>query len=179
MRALPEILRRRPAAQVLVVGGDDVSYGRPPPNGITWRAALSAEVAPDPARVHFLGRIPRADYLRLLQVSAAHVYLTVPFVLSWSMLEAMSAGCLVVGSATPPVQEVIEDGRNGWLVDFFDTGAIADRVVEALAQGDGLAKLRQAARWTALGGYSLARCLPRQLALLEDVAAGRRPEAEP
>ena len=175
MRALPEILRRRPAAQVVVAGGDDVSYGRPPPGGGTWRQVLSAELALDPGRVHFLGRIPRADYVRLLQVSAVHVYLTVPFVLSWSMLEAMSAGCLVVGSATPPVQEAIEDGTNGWLVDYFSPPAIADRVAEALAEGPRLAPLRQAARWTAISRYALARCLPRQVALLEALAAGRRP----
>ena len=175
MRALPEILRRRPEAVVLVVGGDDVSYGRPPPGGGTWRQAMAEEVTVDPARVIFLGRIPRADYLRLLQVSAAHVYLTVPFVLSWSMLEAMAAGCLVIGSATPPVQEVIEDGGNGLLVDFFAPAAIADRVVEALAHRQRFAAQRQAARWTALSRYSLARCVPRQVALLETLAGGGRP----
>src|SRR5579872_6910085 len=165
MRALPEVLRRRPEAQVVVVGGDDVAYGRPPPGGGTWRAALQDELQLDPARVHFLGRVPRADYLRLLQVSAAHVYLTVPFVLSWSMLEAMSAGCLVIGSATPPVQEVIVDGGNGLLVDFFSPEEIADRVVDALATPARYAAVREAARWTALSRYSLTRCLPPQLAL--------------
>jgi len=175
MRALPDILRRRPAALALVVGGDDVSYGRPPQDGGTWREALAAEVEVDPARVIFLGRIPRANYLRLLQISAAHVYLTVPFVLSWSMLEAMAAGCLVIGSATPPVQEVIEDGRNGLLVDFFSPAALADRLVEVLAQRPRFAAQRQAARWTALSRYSLARCVPQQLALLDVLAAGRLP----
>lgn len=175
MRALPDILRRRPAAVVLVVGGDDVSYGRPPPDGGSWRQAMAAEQTFDPARVMFFGRIPRAEYLRLLQVSAAHVYLTVPFVLSWSMLEAMAAGCLVIGSATPPVQEVIEDGRNGLLVDFFSPAEIADHVVEALAHRARFDALRQAARWTALSRYSLARCVPRQFALLETLAASRRP----
>ena len=172
MRALPSVLRRRPNAHVLVVGGDDVSYGRSPPGGGTWRAVMQAEVELDPARVHFLGWLSRADYLRVLQVSAAHVYLTVPFVLSWSMLEAMSCGCLVVGSATPPVQEVIVDGENGALVDFFSSEAIADRVVDALANPARYAKLREAARWTALSRYSLARCLPEQMALLERIANG-------
>ncbi len=159
MRALPAILRQRPAAQVVVVGGDEVAYGRPPPGGGTWRAALQAELQLDPGRVHFLGPVPRADYLRLLQVSAAHVPtpLTVPFVLSWSMLEAMSAGCLVVGSATPPVQEVIVDGGNGLLVDFFSPDEIADRVVDALATPAKYAGMRAAARWTALSRYSLTR----------------------
>lgn len=173
MRALPEVLRRRPNAVAVVVGGDDISYGRPPPNGGTWRQVMAAEIDLDPARIVFLGRVSRPDYLRLLQVSAAHVYLTVPFVLSWSMLEALAAGCLVVASATPPVQEVIEDGRNGLLVDFFDPAAIAARVVEALEHRERFAALRQAARWTAVSRYALARCVPQQLALLDAVAAGR------
>jgi glycosyltransferase involved in cell wall biosynthesis len=176
MRALPEILRRRPNAQIVIAGGDETFYGKPPQGGGSWREALQTELSLDRGRVHFLGRIGRGDYLRLLQVSAAHVYLTVPFVLSWSMLEAMSAGCLVIGSATPPVQEVIEDGRNGLLVDFFSSEAIADRVTEALAHQDAFKEIRQAARWTALSNYALDLCLPRQGRLLEAVAAGRSPE---
>jgi glycosyltransferase involved in cell wall biosynthesis len=150
-------------------------YGKPPPEGGTWRAKLEAESALDAGRVHFLGRVGRADYLRLLRVSAAHVYLTVPFVLSWSMLEAMASGCVVIGSATPPVQEVIEDGRNGVLVDFFDSAAIAGRVTDVLVQPDTYTPLRQAARWTALSGFSLEQCLPRQLRLLDAVAAREFP----
>lgn len=175
MRALPEVLRRRPAAQVVVVGGDQPGYGPPPPDGGSWRAGLQAELELDPARVHFPGRISRADYVRLLQVSAVHVYLTVPFVLSWSMLEAMSAGCLVVGSSTPPVQEVIVDGQNGLLADFFSPEVIAERVVDALAFPARYTSIREAARWTALSRYSLTRCLPPQMALLEAVAQGRWP----
>ena len=91
MRALPEILRRRPRAQVVLVGGNEVSYGQPPAGGGSWRQKLEAEVGKelDPARVHFTGRVPYARFLNLLQVSSAHIYLTYPFVLSWSMLEAM------------------------------------------------------------------------------------------
>ncbi|HET6608233.1 MAG TPA: glycosyltransferase family 4 protein [Rhodopila sp.] len=176
MRALPEILRRRPNAQIVIAGEDDAFYGKPPPNGGSWREVLQAELSMDWGRVHFLGRIGRSDYLRLLQVSAAHIYLTVPFVLSWSMLEAMSAGCLVIGSATPPVLEVIEDERNGLLVDFFAPEAIAGRVTEALANPDAFKEIRQNARWTALSGYGLDLCLPRQARLLEAVAAGQSPE---
>jgi glycosyltransferase involved in cell wall biosynthesis len=174
-RALPELLRRRPALQVVVLGSDEVAYGLKPAGGGTWRAALQAELNLDPARVHFPGRVPYADYIRLLQISTAHVYLTVPFVLSWSMLEAMACGALVIGSATPPVQEVITDGGNGLLVDFFDPAAITARVLEALEGRDRLAPLRGAARETILLDYSLARCLPRQLALLDTLAAGRLP----
>lgn len=178
-RSLPDVLHRRPAAHVVIVGGEEVSYGKPPAGGGTWFDAMQAEVPLDPKRVHRLGRIGYADYLRVLQVSAAHVYLTVPFVLSWSMLEAMSAGCVVIGSSTPPVQEVIRDGHDGLLVDFFSPTAIADRIVEALERGLELQPLREAARWTARSRYSLERCLPRQIALLRSVAAGHMEAIDP
>ena len=117
IRALPEILRRRPQARAVLVGGNGVSYGAAPPQGRTYRDIFLDEVKDqlDMSRVHFVGRIPYAAYLHLLQVSAVHVYLTYPFVLSWSLLEAMAVGCVVVGSATPPVEEVIRHGKNGIL----------------------------------------------------------------
>jgi glycosyltransferase involved in cell wall biosynthesis len=170
MRALPEILRRRPSAQILIVGQDGVSYGRPAPNGKTWRETMLAEVdLPDPARVHFLGQIPYGRFLTLLQVSSAHVYLTVPFVLSWSCIEALSAGCIVVGSKTPPVEEAIEDEQNGFLVDFFSPAEIADRVVHVLAHRRTLDLMRLRARLSVLGRYDLSQCLPRQLALINEM----------
>ena len=168
MRALPGILEARPEAQVVIVGGDEVSYGGRPREAGTWREVMLAEIGPLPERVHFTGRIPYVDYLSLLQVSSAHVYLTYPFVLSWSMLEAMACGAFVVGSATPPVEEVIEDGRNGWLVDFFDRKAIAVRVSEALASSRDMDTLRKAARETVIQRYALADCLARQRALIRD-----------
>lgn len=173
MRALPEIQRRRPNALTLIVGGDDVSYGSKPPEGKTWKQIFLEEVAGklDMNRVFFVGKIPYADYLKVLQVSACHVYLTYPFVLSWSAIEAMSAGCLVVGSATPPVQEVIEHGKNGLTVDFFDVGAWADTVSECLANPQQYAALRAAARQSAIERYDLASvCLPQQLALAQELA---------
>jgi glycosyltransferase involved in cell wall biosynthesis len=172
MRALPEILRRRPNAVALIVGGDGVSYGAAAPRGRTWKDIFFDEVKAqlDPARVFFLGRLPYADYLKVLQVSACHVYLTYPFVLGWSCIEAMSAGALVVGSATPPVEEVIAHGRNGLLVNFFDVAGLAEQVVEALAQPARYAHLRVAARQTALERYDLAICLPQQVRLIEELA---------
>ncbi len=175
MRALPAILRERPNAVVLIIGGNDVSYGAPPPKGKTWKQIFLDEVKADIDlnRVIFVGRIAYADYLRVLQVSACHVYLTVSFVLGWSCIEAMSAGCVVVASATPPVQEVIEDGKNGILVDFFDTAALAKSVVDVLAQPAAYQHLRAAARATAVARYDLASvCLPRQLQLIDQLAAG-------
>ncbi len=167
MRALPAILESRPQAQVVIVGGDEVSYGGRPKEGGTWRETLLAEVGPLPDRVHFTGRIPYRDYLSLLQVSSVHLYLTYPFVLSWSMLEAMATGAFVIGSATPPVEEVIHDGENGWLVDFFDREAIAARVVEGLARRGEMDDLRQAARETIVARYALGDCLAKQRALIE------------
>ena len=121
--------------------------------------------------MHFTGRLPYAEYLKVLQVSACHVYLTYPFVLGWSCIEALAAGCLVVGSRTPPVEEAIEHQTNGLLVDFFDRRALADTVVECLADSTRFAPLRAAARETALARYDLASvCLPQQVRLIEQLA---------
>ena len=121
MRSLPKILNSRPNARIIIVGGDEVSYGARLPEVQTFRQQMLVELAGsiDLSRVHFLGKIPYKAFLKVLQVSRVHVYLTYPFVLSWSMLEAMAAGCLVVGSRTQPVQEVIQHAANGLLVDFF------------------------------------------------------------
>ena len=175
MRALPEILRRRPKATVLVVGADGVSYGAAAPRGKTWKQLFFDEVKDriDASRVHFLGRLPYADYLKVLQVSACHVYLTYPFVLGWSCIEALATGCLVVGSRTAPVEEAIAHAKNGLLVDFFDVAALANTVCEALERPQEFAPLRVAARKSALNRYDLASvCLPRQVRLVEGLARG-------
>jgi glycosyltransferase involved in cell wall biosynthesis len=159
MRALPMILRRRPRAHVLIVGGDGVSYGNPPPSGTTFRALLLRELGGelDLARVHFLGQVSYDVYINVLQVSSVHIYLTYPFVLSWSFLEAMAAGCLVVASATAPVLEVLRDGRNGLAVDFFSAATICDRV-------DGGQKFRFPDTDTAALVGTDRRCQPWRLA---------------
>ena len=129
----------------------------------------------DLSRVEFRGRIPYADYLALLRASSVHVYLTYPFVLSWSLLEAMACGCLVVGSRTAPVEEVIRDGENGLLVDFFSPSAIAARVDEALGRANELEPLRCAARETVVSAYDLARvCLPAQVRLAQSLLPSLR-----
>ena len=168
MRALPAVLKARPEAQVVIVGGDEVSYGSRPKAGGTWRDVLLDEIGPLPDRVIFTGRVPYADFLSLLQVSSVHVYLTYPFVLSWSMLEAMAAGAFVVGSRTPPVEEVISHGKNGWLVDFFDKEAMADTLSDALAKRAEVHALRTSARATIQERYALKDCLRQQRALIED-----------
>ena len=181
MRALPEILRRRPKARVVVLGGDEVSYGKAPDDGRTFRQHLLAEMGDrvDISRVHFLGRVPYDQFLQVLQVSAVHVYLTYPFVLSWSMLEAMAAGCLVIGSATPPVTEALEDGKTGLLVDFFDQKGLADRIDQVLDHPDRMQAVRDQARAAIIAKYDLKTiCLPRHLALIETLAQGHRPEPD-
>ncbi|MCF8506914.1 MAG: glycosyltransferase family 4 protein [Caulobacter sp.] len=172
MRAIPKILEARPGARVVVIGGDEISYGSPPPAGGTWRARMLAEVPVDSARVHFLGRVPYDRFVALMSVPAVHVYLTVPFVLSWSMLEAMSLGAAVVGSRTPPVEEVIHDNVNGLLADFFSPDEIAERTVALLADRERRDALAGAGRRTVAARYELRRCLARQLALLESVVNG-------
>jgi glycosyltransferase involved in cell wall biosynthesis len=173
MRSLPAILAARPNAQVLVVGGDDVSYGTRLPDGKTYRQQMMEEVGKDLdlSRVHFLGKVPYSSFLRILQISSAHVYLTYPFVLSWSMLEAMSAGCVVVASNTQPVYEVIQNGENGLLVDIFKPDEIAARVIEVLGRQKDYLGMRANARKTVVEQYDLRSiCLPAQLRLLNMAA---------
>ncbi|HEX7641979.1 MAG TPA: glycosyltransferase family 4 protein [Burkholderiaceae bacterium] len=175
MRSLPAILSARPKAQVLVVGGDDVSYGTRLPDGKTYRQQLLDEVGKDIdlARVHFLGKVPYSSFVRILQVSSVHVYLTYPFVLSWSMLEAMSAGCVIVGSRTQPVEEVIKDGENGVLVDIFKPAEISAKVIDVLARRQDYLGLRANARKSIVEQYDLRSiCLPAQLRLMNMAARG-------
>jgi glycosyltransferase involved in cell wall biosynthesis len=170
MRAIPEIQRRRPNARIVIVGGEEVSYSPRLPPGESYRTRLLRELDGkiDLERVSFLGRIPYGKYLDLLRRSSVHVYLTYPFVLSWSLLEAMACGCVVVGSRTPPVEEVIRHGENGLLVDFFDPGKIAAAVDDALARQAELAPMRQHARDSVVKSYDLKRvCLPAQLRMVE------------
>ena len=175
LRALPAVLAARPEAQVVIVGGDGVSYGSQPPEGTTWKDHFLAEVRDriDLSRVHFTGQLPYARYLSLLQVTRVHAYLTYPFVLSWSLLEAMAAGARIVASRTPPVAEAITDGVTGRLVDFFDVPGWSAALTAALADpasGDAMAA---AARTRAVADYDLKSvCLP---ALVDFVESGGAP----
>ena len=155
---------------MVICGEDGVSYGRPPPDGGTWRAAMLREGSVDPARVHFTGRLARREYLALLGVSALHLYLTVPFVLSWSCVEALAAGCLLLGSDVAPVREVLRDGVNGFLVDARDPEAVAGRAADLLAHRASLRPVRDRARALAVQQFDLRGCLRQQSRLIQEIA---------
>lgn len=180
MRALPELLRTRPNAQVVLLGGDEVSYGSRPPAGTTWKQKYIDEVRDDIsdedwARVHFLGRVPYDVFLAMMQVSRLHIYLTYPFVLSWSLLEAMSAEAAILASDTAPVREVITEGENGWMTDFFDTQALVEKANALLDDAPERARLGKAARRFVLENYDLkTKCLPRQLNWVSQLASGAK-----
>lgn len=171
MHAVQEICQRRKDCQIVIIGGDEVSYGKAAQGAKNYREKLLSEVQVDMTRVHFLGRVPYQTYLNALQISSAHVYLTVPFVLSWSALEAMAAGCLVIGSDTAPVKEVIEHGKNGLLVNYFSPSSIADAVDEALNHPDRMKPLRAAARAYVCERYHVKQSIDQYLSLLEKLCS--------
>ncbi len=167
MRALPKLLQERPNAQVIIVGGDGVSYGKPPVGKTTWKQVLIDEVKPqiddkDWARVHFVAHLPHNQFVSLLQVSTVHVYLTYPFVASWSLLEAMSVGCAIVGSDTDPVHEFIEHDKHGLITPFFDQKQLIQSIVKLLDDPDLRKRLGQEARKKIQFYYDLhSICLPK------------------
>jgi glycosyltransferase involved in cell wall biosynthesis len=173
MRALPKILAARPKARVLIVGGDGTSYGAKPPEGKTWKQIFLDEVKDqlDLSRVHFLGHVEYKYFIPLLQLSMVHIYLTYPFVLSWSLLEAMACGCAIVASDTAPLREAIHDGDTGLLVDFFNPEALAGQVISLLEDSNLRKRLGQNARAFAIANYDLKTvCLPKMLDLIDQVA---------
>jgi glycosyltransferase involved in cell wall biosynthesis len=178
MRALQYIQQQHPTCHALVLGGDEVSYGAPPKGASHWREAMLRECTLDLSRVHFLGRVPRPTYARALQVSAAHIYLSYPFVLSWSMLEAMASACLVIGSQTAPVLEVLQDGINGLTVDFFSPREIADKALQALARPGDFEALRQRARADVRASYRHEEGVQRYESLLYPMGYPAHTDAE-
>ncbi len=175
MAALSRVQQRRPRAHAIIIGADRVAYGAKRTDGKTFKQAMLDNLPLDLSRVHFTGLVPHEVFRRAMQISSAHVYLTVPFVLSWSMLEAMSCGAAVIASDTPPVREVIEDGHNGLLTDFFDDHLLAGRIIDTIENRMRLTGLRRQARATILERYALRDMLPRHMAMIDAVMAGRNP----
>ena len=173
MRALPDLLKNRPNAQVLIVGGDSVSYGFKSPSGKSWKNIFIDEVKGQISddswtRVHFLGLLPYSNFIKLLQISTVHVYLTYPFVLSWSLLEAMSAGCAIVASDTAPVIEVIKNKETGLLFNFFDPTDLVESVLSLLDDPSLRKNLSNSARDFAKNNFELSTiCLPLQLSWID------------
>lgn len=168
--ALPAILEERPKAHVLIVGEDRVCYSAKLADGDSYKTRMQGKIKVDEKRVHFTGPLPYGLYKQVLQASSAHIYLTWPFVLSWSFLEAMSCGCLVIGSNTEPVREVLRHRENGLLTDFHSPKKIAKTTIFALKQQEKLLDLRRNARQTILDTYCLSKCLPVHLNILAQAA---------
>ena len=166
MDAIRIVLAKRPACHVLIAGDEKTHYGTKPQNGKTWKQIEAEKGGYDPERVHFLGWIKRESFRTMLQASTVHVYLTLPYVLSWSVLQSMSAGCCLVSSATPPVQEVVEDGVNGLLADVNSPEEIAERILEALGDSELRRRIGAAARQTVIDKYNLSDCLEKQKQLI-------------
>lgn len=176
MRSLPDLLCCRPEAHVIIVGGDGTSYGAAPPDGQTWKQVFIDEVRDqiseaDWQRVHFLGRIPYSKFRQLLQVTRVHVYLTYPFVLSWSLLEAMSVQAPILASDTAPVREIISNDETGWLVDFFDKEGLVEKACRLLDDAATRGRLGAAARKHVRANFDLKTvCLPQQLEWVDRLA---------
>jgi glycosyltransferase involved in cell wall biosynthesis len=169
MEAVARVQKENPKVHAIVVGNDRVAYGSKRSDGMTYKEHALKTYDLDTSRIHFTGLVSFEQLRAIFRVSSVHVYLTVPFVLSWSMLEAMSTGCVILGSATPPVQEVIEDGENGFLTDLFDVDMLAERIVDLLGRNSSLGPIRQAARGTVTQKYSARNMLPCQRQLLLDM----------
>ncbi|MFK7733465.1 MAG: glycosyltransferase family 4 protein [Pseudomonadales bacterium] len=175
MRAAEIILSEDPDVHIIVVGSDGVSYGRRLPKGQCWRHIMLEELKMKPellSRLHFTGQLPYPQLIKLFQVSAAHVYLTYPFVLSWSLLEAMACGCAVVGSDTQPLHEAIVHNQNGCLVDFFSPDDIARSTLALLNDRERAQSLGKKARKSVVDNYALEKLLPMHMQLIRNVADG-------
>ena len=169
IEAIPHLLKKRPEAHVVIVGQDRVSYGPKLADGDSWKQRMLEKVKLDEERVHFVKPLPYGKYLEVLQASTVHVYLTVPFVLSWSLLEALSCGCLVVASDTQPVKEVIQDGVNGILVNFFDSEKIAGKVAACLDYPSFMENIQTNARKTITERYALDKMLQGQVGIMKQL----------
>ncbi|MHA7872542.1 MAG: glycosyltransferase [Hyphococcus sp.] len=173
MRAVEKLLKRRPKTHVAIVGEDRVAYGKKLSEGDSWKKRMLAELDLDMDRVHFTGLLPRNQYLDVLQASSIHAYLTIPFVLSWSMMEAMSAECAIVASDNAPVRELIENDVHGALVDMENIDAIVDRMDALLDDKDKRLVLGAAARQRIVDCYDAHDLMAKRMSMFEKLHAAR------
>lgn len=169
MKATEKLLKKRPNLQVIIGGEDRVCYG-PQLANTTYKEMMLKELDLDLNRVHFVGGLPFNEYVNLLQISSAHVYLTYPFVLSWSLLDAMSCECPIIASNTPPVLEFMQDNYNGLLFDFFDIDQQVEKIEYALDNKDKMQELRYNARKTIVNNYALKDLLPKHIEYIKSIA---------
>lgn len=169
MKAAEALLKKRPNLQIVIGGEDRVCYGSQLAN-TTYKKMMLEQLDLDMDRVHFVGSLPFNEYVKLLQISSAHVYLTYPFVASWSLLDAMSCGCPIVASSTEPVMEFIEDGKNGFLFDFYSTSGQVEKIEYVLDNKEMVEPVRQAARKTIVDNYNLKDLLPKHIEFIKSVA---------
>lgn len=175
MRAIAILQKSRPKLHAVIGGEDRVAYGAKLPEGDSWKRRMLAELDLDRERLHFTGLLPRPAMVKLMAASDVHTYLTVPFVLSWSLLDAMSTGCLIVASDTPPVREFMEDGKTGLLVPMHDHEALAARIAEALDNREGLERVRNKARVQIVEHLDAKRVIwPKRKTLIEKTIRNRK-----
>ena len=175
MRALPAVLDACPDAEVLLIGGSGLSgYGGASPNGKDWTSWMLDELGDrlDRSRVHFVGKVPHAQLIDAFSISRAHVYYTYPFVLSWSLVEAMAAECTIIASDTPPLHDAITNGVEGILLPFFDVPALSAKLVEALREPGKFAALGRAARDRALREFDQSHGTAAWLTMIDEVLSG-------
>lgn len=173
MRALPAFMAKCPDAQVIVIGSDSGGgYGGKLANQQTWKAKMLKEVGDriDQSRLHFVGRVPHTEMINALSLSSAHVYYTYPFVLSWSLVEAMACECLILGSDTGPVRDAVTHGETGILNDFFDVDALSNAMIDACVNPSKYENMRKAARKTAIGQFDKDTVgIPAWMALIKEM----------
>ncbi len=177
MKAAEIILRERPNCHIVAAGADAVSYGKAAPKGTTYREQMMKQVTLDTSRIHFTGTLPYTQLMKLFQMSAAHIYLTYPFVLSWSMLEAMACGVPLIASRTQPVEEVVRHEENGLLADFFSPEDVAKHVLRVLEKPALADLMRANARSTVERSFALRDTMPLHVSLIEDMARGMKQPA--
>ncbi len=168
MEAVEKLQKKRPNAHFIIGGNDKVFYADKLSNQ-TYKEYMLSKLDLDMSRVHFVGGLNFLDYLSLLQVSSVHVYSTMPFVLSWSILEAMSAGCCIVASNTSPVAEVMKDKYNGLLFDFFNVNQLVEKIEYALDNKEEMKTIRKNARESAIEGYDFKKTIPLQIQLVNSL----------